>query len=41
VFANRVLSRVFGTKWDEVTEVWRKIHYEELSGLTYPPLLFG
>jgi hypothetical protein len=26
VFENRVLRRIFGPKWDEVTEEWRKIH---------------
>jgi hypothetical protein len=25
VFENRVLRRVFGTKWDEVTVEWRKL----------------
>jgi hypothetical protein len=33
VFENRVLRRVFGSKWDEVTGGWRKLHNEELSGL--------
>ena len=33
VFENRVLRRVFGPKRDEVTEEWRKLHNEELSGL--------
>jgi hypothetical protein len=33
VFENRVLSRVFGPKRDEVTEEWRKLHNEELSDL--------
>ena len=35
VFENRVLSRVFGPKRDEVTGEWRKLHNEELSDL-YP-----
>ena len=26
VFENRVLGRVFGPKWDEVTGEWRKLH---------------
>jgi hypothetical protein len=30
VFENRVLRRVFGTKRDEVTGEWRKLHDEEL-----------
>jgi hypothetical protein len=27
----RVLRKVFGPKWDEVTVEWRKVHNEELS----------
>jgi len=30
VFENRVLRRVFGSKRDEVTGEWRKLHNEEL-----------
>ena len=30
VFENRVLRRVFGSKKDEVTGEWRKLHNEEL-----------
>jgi hypothetical protein len=37
VFENRVLSRVFGPKRDEVTGQWRKLHNEELSDLYYLP----
>ena len=33
VFENRVLRRVFGTKRDEVTGEWRKLHNEELNDL--------
>ena len=33
VFENRVLRRVFGPKWDEVTGEWRKLHNEELNDL--------
>jgi hypothetical protein len=33
VFENRVLMRIFGSKRDEVTEGWRKLHNEELHGL--------
>jgi hypothetical protein len=32
-FENRVLRRKFGTKRDEVTGEWRKLHNEELSAL--------
>jgi hypothetical protein len=31
VFENRVLRRIFGSKRDEVTEEWRKLHNEELN----------
>jgi hypothetical protein len=31
VFENRVLRRIFGPKWDEVTGEWRIIHNEELN----------
>jgi hypothetical protein len=34
VFEKRVL-RIFGSKGDEVTGVWRKLHIEELRNL-YP-----
>jgi hypothetical protein len=30
VFENRVLRRIFGSKRDEVTGGWRKLHSEEL-----------
>jgi hypothetical protein len=33
VFENRVLRRLFGSKRDEVTGEWRKLHNEELSDL--------
>ena len=33
VFENRVLRRIFGLKRDEVTEEWKKLHNEALSGL--------
>jgi hypothetical protein len=32
-FENRVLRRIFGTKTDEVTGDWRKLHNEELHDL--------
>jgi hypothetical protein len=32
VFENRVLRRIFGSKRDEVTGEWRKLHNEELNG---------
>jgi len=35
VFENRVLRRIFGPKWDEVTGERRRLHKEKLSDL-YP-----
>jgi hypothetical protein len=32
-FENRVLRRVFGSKRDEVTGEWRRLHNEELNDL--------
>ena len=37
VFENRVLSRMFGPKRDEVTGEWRKLHNEELNDLYSSP----
>jgi hypothetical protein len=37
VFENRVLSRIFGRKRDEVTGEWRKMHNEELHNLYSSP----
>jgi len=31
VFENRVLREIFGSKWEEVTREWRKLHNEELN----------
>jgi hypothetical protein len=33
VFENKVLRSIFGSKRDEVTGVWRKLHNEELRDL--------
>jgi len=33
VFENRVLRKIFGSKRDEVTGEWRKLHHEERSDL--------
>jgi hypothetical protein len=41
VCENRVLRQIFGTKRDEVTREWRKLHYEELNDLYYSPNIFG
>jgi hypothetical protein len=37
VFENRVLSRIFGPKRDEVIGGWRKLHNEELHNLYCSP----
>jgi hypothetical protein len=36
-FENRVLRRIFGSKRDEVTGGWRKLHNEELRDLYSSP----
>jgi hypothetical protein len=33
MFENKVLSRIFGPKRDEVTGGWRKLHNEDLRDL--------
>jgi hypothetical protein len=37
VFENRVLRRIFGSKRDEVTGEWRKLHNEELHNFYSSP----
>jgi hypothetical protein len=37
VFENRVLRRIFGSKRDEVTGGWRKVHNEELHNFYSSP----
>jgi hypothetical protein len=37
VFENRVLRRICGTKRDEVTEEWRKLHSEDFHNLFSSP----
>jgi hypothetical protein len=37
VFENRVLSRIFGSKRDEVTGEWKKLPDEELNNLHSSP----
>jgi hypothetical protein len=41
VFENRVLRRVFGSKRDEVTGEWRKVHSEELNIFSLPQISLG
>ena len=40
VFENMVLRRIFGPKWDKVTEEWRKHHNAELYNLYSAPNIF-
>ena len=37
VTENRVLRRIFGPKWDEVTVEWRTLHKEEPNDLNASP----
>jgi hypothetical protein len=37
VFANRVLSRIFGHERAKVTGEWRKVHNAEFNDLYYSP----
>ena len=37
VFEKRVLKKLFGSKRNEVTGEWRKLHNEELSDLYSSP----
>jgi len=37
VIENRVLRRIFGPEWGEVTWEWRKLHNEELTDLYSSP----
>jgi hypothetical protein len=37
VFKNRVLRRIFGSKRDEATREWRKLHNEKLNYLYSSP----
>jgi hypothetical protein len=37
VFENRVLRRIFGSKWEEVIGEWRKLHKDELYALYFTP----
>jgi hypothetical protein len=40
LFANKVLRRIFGSKRDEVTREWKKLHNEELDDLYSSPNMF-
>jgi hypothetical protein len=39
VFENRVLRRIFGPKWEEVTGDWRRLHNEGPSNLYASPTI--
>jgi hypothetical protein len=36
-FKNRVLSRIFGPRWDEINAKWRRLHNEDLHDLHCSP----
>jgi hypothetical protein len=36
-----VVRRIFGSKWDEMTGSWRKLHNEELHKLYSLPSIIG
>jgi len=38
-FENRVLRRIFGSKKDEVTREWTKLHDEQLNDLYCSPYI--
>ena len=37
MFNNKVLRRIVGTRRDEITGEWRKLHNEKLNDLYSPP----
>jgi hypothetical protein len=39
VFENRVLSRIFGSRRDEVTGEWRELHNLELNDMYFSPTI--
>jgi hypothetical protein len=41
VFENRVVRRIFGPKWDEITGEWIKLHKEEFNDLHSSPNITG
>ena len=41
MFENRLLRRIFGSKRDEVTGEWRKLHNEELNDMYCSPDIIG
>jgi len=40
MFENLVLRGICGSKWEEVSGEWRKLHYVELNDLNCSPNIF-
>jgi hypothetical protein len=40
VFENRVLRRIFGPKWGQLTGEWSRVHYKETNDLYSSPNIF-
>jgi hypothetical protein len=38
IFYSKVLRKVFGSKWEKVIRVWRKLCHEELHDLYKSPM---
>jgi len=41
MLGNMLLRRIYGTRRDEVTREWRRLHSEELNDLNFSPKICG